>query len=373
MAAAATDGIDWPRVVRIAMRHRVEGFVADGLAAAGVAPPPDIRAALDKAATAIAVQNLRFAAETWRLARLARDAGIDMLVIKGVSLNILAFQGFAIKKAWDIDLLVSPDQVEAARSMLIAAGYRWDAPGEDFTPEQERRWFLLSRESVWFHKDSGIAVELHTGLTDNPSLLAGVTLGSPRQRVAIGPGQEVETLADSELFAYLCVHGAIHGWMRLKWLADLGALLGMRSEQEIERLYREAVALGAGRAPAQALLLCRDLLGLKLPLELERQLRSQAPVRWLVRMAKKLMGVSHVEKEVDDSVLGTASIQLSHFLVAPGLRHKLVEARQKINLPYGPVFMPLPRYLRFVYPAMAIPHWLWRRYKLRRDRMESGR
>jgi hypothetical protein len=363
--------IDWPRAVRIALRHRVEGFVADGLDAAGVVPPPEVKAVLHKAATAIAIQNLRFAAETGRLARLAGEAGLDMLVMKGVSLNVLAFGGLAIKKAWDIDLLVSPDDVDAARSMLEAAGYLWHLPVADLTPEQARRWLLLSKESLWFHKESGIAVELHTALTDNRVLLAGVSLDSPRQRVAIRPGQEVETLADAELVAYLCVHGTTHGWARLKWLVDLNALLGIRPATEVERLYRQAVALGAGRAPGQALLLCHDLLDLELTPELERELRSQPAIRWLVRTAKNLMGVSHVEKEVDDSVFGTASIQLSHFFMASGLRHKLAEARQKINLPYGPVFMPLPRYLRFAYPIMAVPHWLWRRYKLRRDRMGS--
>ena len=33
------------------------------------------------------------------------------------------------------------------------------------------------------------------------------------------------TLGADDLFAYLCAHGAYHAWFRLKWLADIGALL----------------------------------------------------------------------------------------------------------------------------------------------------
>ena len=71
----------------------------------------------------------------------------------------------------------------------------------------------------------------------------------------------LRTLGDEDLFAYLCMHGALHWWNRLKWLADVNALLASTPEDNIERLVRAAEARGTGRAAAQALLLCRRLWG----------------------------------------------------------------------------------------------------------------
>ena len=47
------------------------------------------------------------------------------------------------------------------------------------------------------------------------------------------------TLADEPLYAYLCVHGASSAWFRLKWIADLNALLAGRTAEEIAALPEE--------------------------------------------------------------------------------------------------------------------------------------
>src|SRR3974377_795808 len=78
----------------------------------------------------------------------------------------------------------------------------------------------------------------------------------------------VRTLGEEDLFAYLCMHGALHWWYRLKWLADINALIGVPAAASIERLFHAAETRGVGRAVAQALLLCHRLLGAALPARL---------------------------------------------------------------------------------------------------------
>ena len=96
-------------------------------------------------------------------------------------------------------------------------------------------------------------------------------------------------LGEEDLFAYLCMHGALHWWNRLKWLADVNALLASTPEDGVERLVRAAEARGAGRAAAQALLLCRRLLGTPLPARLMATLDKSATVRWLEATALSAM------------------------------------------------------------------------------------
>jgi hypothetical protein len=73
---------------------------------------------------------------------------------------------------------------------------------------------------------------------------------------------------EEDLFAYLCMHGVLHWWQQLKWVADINALLAAASEDNMLHLVRAAEVRGVGRATAQALRLCGRLLGTPLPARL---------------------------------------------------------------------------------------------------------
>jgi hypothetical protein len=69
------------------------------------------------------------------------------------------------------------------------------------------------------------------------------------------------------------------------------------------------------------------------------------------------------EEELDDTVFGTVPIHLSHFLLGRGLGYKLSEAGRKMQSRHDQVSMPLPRPLRFLYPLLLLPSWVWRRVR----------
>ena len=360
---AASASIDWSRFLRIARRHRVEALVGDGLRRAAVEIPTDIEVELQREAHEIARQNLAFAAEALRVHRLFESASIPHLFVKGATLDLLAYGTLGLKKARDIDLVVTPEVVEQACNALSDAGYVRFAPGPEVTPDRFSIWLQLCKETVWRHAEKGIILELHTGLVDNPALLPGIDATSPEQMSEIAPGLRLPTLAPDELFAYLCVHGATHAWSRLKWIADVAALLNRSGLHERERLYRRALVLGVGRCSAQALMLCECLFDLKIPHDLSAELRSDATTRRLVRIALGTMAGRHVGTELDDTVLGTVPIHLSHFLLAPGWRYKVSELQRKSLSPHDRATIALPRPLYFLYPLLVLPSWLWRRIR----------
>jgi hypothetical protein len=347
--AAATADLDWTRFAAMAARHRVEGLVHDGLRRAGVAPPRAVAETLAAAAAGIARENLLFAAEAHRLNGLLEAAGVRFLFLKGVTLNILAYGTLALKKAADIDVAVTPDDYPAAIAAVQASGWRCLAPGPDPSLEEVIAWSERTKHSIWAR--GGICLELHTSLVDSAAMLKGVGVASPRQQVAIAPGIALPTLANEELFAYLAVHGATHAWSRLKWLADVAALLSRLGEEAIEPLYRQSVALGGGRSGAQALLLSGELLGLALPPALSRELSRDRGVRYLAGAGRAAMLRGGGEKELDEMVLGTAAIHLSHLRLKKGLAFKLHELRRKFGSGEGGS------------PLLAAPKWLLRRVR----------
>ena len=353
--------VRWPRFVDVVRRQRVEGLVHASLAAARVVAPVEVQRALAASAAQTARQNLAFAAESVRLLRLFQEAAIAIVFVKGIPLSLLAYGTLSVKKSWDIDMAVPPEKVSEASAILIAAGYRRMLPSSDIPDSRFGIWMDLCKESIWRHETSGIVVEMHSGLVDNPMLLPGVTAGSEQQLVPLGGGAALPTLRKDELFSYLCVHGATHAWSRLKWIADVAALIKQDDDAELDRLYRASLTIGVGRCSAQALLLCAQLFDRPLPALLEAELRADRTTLWLTRVALRSMAGAHEAVELDDTVLGTVPIHLSHFALAPGWRYKAAEARRKALSPHDRAMLPLPRALHFLYPLLLVPSWLWRR------------
>lgn len=345
-------GVDWLRVAAVTRRHRVEGLVHDGLRRAGVEVRGDVAGPLAAAAAAIARENLAFTAEAKRLNIALGAAGVRFLFLKGVTLNMLAYGTLALKKAADIDVAVDRADYPAAIAAVRDAGYRCHAPGPDAGTEEIVAWSARTKHSIWTR--GAICLELHTSLVDSDRMLAGVGVSSPLQQVTIAPGIVLPTLAGEELFAYLVVHGATHAWSRLKWLADVAALLANLGPEAIEPLYRQSMALGAGRSGAQALLLAEQLLGVRLPPGLSRELNADGAVRYLAQVARNAM-LRGGEKELDEMALGTAAIHFSHLRLKKGVAFKLHELRRKLGSGEGDS------------PLLAAPKWL-----LRRARRASG-
>lgn len=321
--------IDWRLFGRMARRHRVQGLVRSALKRAGVSAPPDIAKSLDQAADAIAKQNLQIALESNRLKRTLEKAAIPVLFLKGISLGALAYDTILLKSGWDIDILVPRDSILAAAALLRENGYVPVMPPVRGDLQPIVYWHLHSKESVWHHPERGTDVELHSALTDFPFLIASLGYRSPRQHVPVTGDITLPTFATDELFAYLCVHGASSAWFRLKWIADVAALLATREASEISRLYNRSQALGAGRAADVALLLCNRLFDTAVDPELIARLGRNASNRLLIAAVEYSLSGRSVATEILKVKLGTLGIHLSQFGLQPSLRYKLGVLRQE--------------------------------------------
>jgi hypothetical protein len=196
---------------------------------------------------------------------------------------------------------------------------------------------------------------------DNPHLMCAKSISSPPRRVPIGSGVALDTLTDDDLFAYLCAHGANHCWYRLKWLADVGALLAPKSESEIVQVYKAAEERGVGPAAAQALLLCRRLFATPVPDELLVQLRASSQARWLEQIALWAMTSGNEEVVPPELPFGSTRITFSHYLLRLNWRYWLKELRIQLTTTRDMQMLPLPTQLLFLYPLLRVPLWLCRR------------
>jgi hypothetical protein len=236
--------------------------------------------------------------------------------------------------------------------LLEGAGYALTIPEGSEARARLAFWHRHSKESVWVDDARRLTVELHTALSDNVGLLRGVGLDSPRQQVALRGAATLPTLATEPLFAYLAIHGASSAWFRLKWIADVAALLAPMAGEEIEPLYRAALVLGAGRAAALALLLCHRLFETPVPPALLSELRRERTTRWLLALSLRKLAGRAEARELEATPLGTATIHFLQLGLQKGLRFKLGELRRQMVSPIDRLAVPLPRALTFLYPAV---------------------
>jgi hypothetical protein len=315
--------VDWPVFHDLVRFHRIEGLVHRALRNEA-SIPSGIAEKLSDAAASIAAQNLRSAAACHLLIEAFEARLISILFVKGLTLGVLAYGNGAVKSAIDIDILIDPDDLEAAADCLHATRFRLAAPSKSLL-----RWHRSWKESVWLN-DQGMQLDLHVRLADNPRMLSDITVHAPSRRVEVAPGIALPTLSDDELITYLAVHGASAGWFRLKWISDFAALLAGRSGAEIVNLYEHSQALGAGRAAGQGLLLADALFKTlaDLPL-LSQRLRSDRSTLRLFRIALRLLARGPAEPTKHP--FGTLPIHLSQVALQAGPRFAMSQITQQVR------------------------------------------
>ena len=364
--------LDWFRFLRVANRQQVIGLIHNGLRQVRPDVPPEIVREIETKAATLVCENLEIARESLRLQRLFDEADLPVLFIKGVALAVLAFGNLGLRTAQDIDLLVAYEALPAATALILQAGYRRFDPSPDINAAQLRQIMPLRKDLGFVHQASGLRVELHWRLFLNPHAMPKTSMTA--SRVVPLAGAALRTLGEEDLFAYLCMHGALHWWNRLKWLADVNALLASTPENGVERLVRAAEARGAGRAAAQALLLCRRLLGTTLPTRLTATMDSGATVRWLEATALNAMTKGQGECDPHETRFGTTRGSLSTVFLSRNWRYRLAELGIQLTSPTDVLTLPLPPPLRFLYPVLRIPFWMWRhtvQHNLRRHQLSG--
>jgi len=355
---AAAAGVDWDAALRFIARHRIWGRAAEALRAAGVTPPPRAAKRLEARVASMTRRNLALAAETARLQQALTGAGIDALFVKGATLEALVYGDYALKHSLDIDLLVASADALRAGALFESFGYEARPALTNIDPARFALIFASMRE--WeFHDARGIVAQLHWRLAYNDRLAARFDLGAARQKIDVA-GAAVDTLRREELFSYLCVHGAQHSWSRLKWLADLAAVLamGQGDPQDAEKLLAAAERLGAGRCAAQAFLLAERLLGVAPPsgLAQRRMGLAETALECLALRAMLAGGATDIRPSAIASTLALTLLGEGTGFLASELR------RQAISAP-DVALVPLPRRFAWLYVVLRLPLWALRRVR----------
>jgi hypothetical protein len=296
--------IDWRRFVMLANRHRVGPLAVRSLLLSGVELPEAIAQEFGQARAAALFAEMRIADELIRLQQMLRSDGIDPILLKGPGLSLRAFGELGLRTYRDLDLLIGEEEVARAAALLSSAGYELLEPRAENVLETPD-WCRDHKDALFRHPESGLIVELHWRLFDNRSLMPDRALPAPVM-LGVPPLETVLVLPPEAELPYLCIHGALHGWSRLRWLADVNALIQSASEQFL------LGCIVATPAVAQSLILCRQLLNASLSRSVGELLDQSLRGRALARLAWSEILRSGT-RELESVRFGSTVKNLSHY------------------------------------------------------------
>jgi hypothetical protein len=360
--AAATE--DWDRFLAWIGRHGIAPLVCANLRQTGAAQVPDVVfRELEERESRNTRRVFGQIAEAARITRFLGDAGIRSMLVKGPPLATLAFDNVSLRWSRDIDLLIDPQYVDEADRLIVAAGYRRFAPDFALTTRQQENFLRMRCEFAYYSDSQGVILELHWRLTANRRLLPldEDAVWGRANTVRLG-GVDFLTLPEDELLLYLCIHGSIHVWFRLKWLADVAALLHRLPIGVLERASQRAASRGLERVFHQALLLAHLLLGAPVPPPLLAAAMRDRAARRLAKAACRALNWHDSPGEPADTPWFNLWVSWQAFHLKPGIGYRWAEFQDQICSPEDWERLPLPNWLTFLYGPLRPISWLTRKF-----------
>jgi putative nucleotidyltransferase-like protein len=255
-------GVDWGDVLRLAEHHGVIPLLYKRLRDLPGNLPPAILDDLHRRYESNARRNLQFTAELFRILDALEAHCIAAIPHKGPVLAETVYGDIALRSFSDLDILVSPSDVQPAKPVVEELGY---VPVLSLTDAEEHAYLASGYEYSFDGPAGPNLLEIQWGIA--PKFYAvDFDCGQMFARAVSAnlSGRTVRALCPEDLLLTLCVHAAKHAWSRLCWLRDVAGLL----ESQIvdwSIVEQRATKFGISRMVQVSLLLAHRLLSANVP------------------------------------------------------------------------------------------------------------
>lgn len=327
---------DWVNVHRYAERHRVVPLLAnrlrdlDWFGNSVLALDSDQVSALKTVIRMSAFAEMSSLAEIKRVLKDFGNEGIDSILIKGLVLSQLCFDVVGRRTNRDIDLLIDVSQVDRGDAILQSLGYIRIEPHPELSIDDFREWKKNHKDCVYHHPTRRIVLELHYRLFDN-AVICYPEMTNQTEKISLFSQIEVNSLRRPQLMIYLAMHGAMHGWSRLKWLIDFAILSGEQSDPLAAELTGGQISDAIGRrAVATANALCNRFFGEGFPATSRSSQHLDFQTRLLFKASHHCI-VGAGPQELEDTRFGTTIKNLSHYLLSQSPRYVVTELRYDLT------------------------------------------
>lgn len=285
-----TEEIDWKNFLKIIQTQNINGLGYASLKQHRAKVPDKVILNLAKSTHAVGYRNHKILAELSRLLKALKDAGAEVILLKGVAfLASHLYSNIAHRKMCDIDLLIKKNDLTKAENTIRELGY---LPVEDGGIHQE--WYRQYSIKIDYLKSGrvGHRVEIHWGFEryDNPFPIPYVEFWQRAQKLDFN-GIPVLVLSYEDMLLHHCIHAVFQHCLAidLRCWADISRLT--RVSLDWSQLLVSARQYQIDRVLYVALYLAHRFAGAQVPREILvtlRQACSRRLIRWLEKQVKPL-------------------------------------------------------------------------------------
>jgi hypothetical protein len=263
--------LDWTYLLQLADRHGLQPLLHSHLnSICPDAVPPQQRQDLRLAFQRVSALNILLTHELQKLLLLFAENNVMAVPYKGPALAMQLYGNVALRQFGDLDILVHPRDILRARDLLLAQGY---APLPELTDGQQAVLLRTQCNLPFTRERKRMIVELHWTVSA-PSFARPFEVDHFWSRLV--PGQlettDIKLPANEDLLLALCIHGSKHLWERLAWICDIAELIASDRNLNWKALINQARTTGSERMLFLGLRLAVDLLGTRLPAEVQAAL-----------------------------------------------------------------------------------------------------
>ncbi|MFB2939260.1 nucleotidyltransferase family protein [Aerosakkonemataceae cyanobacterium BLCC-F154] len=292
--------IDWASLLKKASQHKLMPLLYSNLNS--ICPEAVPKAILTKLKIDFQYHTRRclfLCGELVRLLNLFEEQGIAVLPFKGPVLAASAYGNLLLRQFGDLDILVHAEDIERAKALFLAQGYRMKIERIKLTAEQEEIFvrspqiYKLIREAAYpfIHPQKEAIVELHWGIM--PKYFAYPIddrgLWENWESVTIA-GKSVPSLSPENALLAIVGHGTKECWTELNRICDVAEYIRSHPQLDWVKLVEKARIKGGQRMLFLSLMLAHNLLSTPLPEKILQQIQADTEVKLLTdRVCDRLL------------------------------------------------------------------------------------
>jgi hypothetical protein len=348
--------INWELIYQFIIRHRIWYQAAQSAIFSHM--PNNLQKKLEQYCNKNKFQLIQITAETARIAKALQHQNLQHCFIKGVVLNQLLYPTIYARPCKDIDVWVASDDYDAAILQLKNLNYKQIIPNYELTNFKKRYYMTHKHDFAFYNSEKKILIELHFRLD-----YFGINFFTPKAAMLKDVdifNTKITTLDNDYHLLYLMIHGAIHAWIRLRWLNDIGLFIQTK-QCNLQNVMQLAKQINCEHIVKQSLILVRDVLDIDFDLVFESNKRIQV----LVDLAKQFIYANY---EMHESINNIRMFVKYRYYLA-----RLAVKKQKFNAIIGDLFkidmlfekVTLPDKLGFIYYILYV--WWGVRFVFRKN------
>ena len=272
---------------------------------------------------------------------------IDSIFLKGILISHLYYGDVAKRNLVDIDVWVAEYQFDEVKLFLESLGYSSVISQYKWNQAQLRYLHNCNHDEIFIHQTDRVVpvLELHWKLRNTLGNFMFDPIKDQHRLMQIDlGGVRFSVFNHIDQFIFLCVHGAEHGWFKMKWLVDLYHLV-KTVDLDYARIVARAKELRSLIEVRLACNLLEEFYRLKLsdePLLNRLTLTDKLRLRYIRHLIAYDGAFCDSQKEKFLNVLYTLSLNRSFIIPKELILKNLTNKTDWLTL-------PLPRNLYFLY------------------------